>query len=199
VSDWLTKLPRRDPITTQLITDARAESTPEQSRAERDVERMTRVDRENAARAYPEHKPTGRGSTDSGYALDAKGSPPTQAGKLAALYSSELDAANAALDAKVATIDAHGYAGKEAPVEVVGLDAAPADNRKQACKACESWIHERDNGLATILRGPELAAYRALRAAATAAHEAQQSMVATGQALRDALTAWGAVVAPGKP
>lgn len=48
------------------------------------------------------------------------------------------------------------------------------------------------------LVGPELAAYLKLRAAASAAHAAQQTMATTAADLREAMQAWGAVVAPGK-
>lgn len=48
------------------------------------------------------------------------------------------------------------------------------------------------------LVGAELVAYSRLRAAALQAHTAQQAAAAAGQALREAMQAWGAVVAPGK-
>lgn len=79
----------------------------------------------------------------------------------------------------------------------------------QGCTSCADWavkngvefarqMAARETPPDTLtLSGAKLAAYRQLETAAAAAHEAQQTMTTTGVALREAIQAMCAALAPG--
>lgn len=104
-------------------------------------------------------------------------------------------------EARQQIVDARGeptVAELEAQAGDAQLQSVPEIVRPASgCKACDSFAWELDNGKAVILRGPALAAYRQLEVAAAAAHEAQQTMTTAGVALREAIQAMCAALAPG--
>jgi hypothetical protein len=123
---------------------------------------------------------------------------------------SEDTAAAAAWDAQMGPYERAYAANKrrteEAKAQIADARAEPEDH---GLAAGDYSLEERDVAKAfrgidptppdtLTLSGAKLAAYRQLEAAAAAAHRAQDEMATTGVALREAIQALCAAIAPGK-
>jgi hypothetical protein len=76
-------------------------------------------------------------------------------------------------------------------------NAPTAFRSGNGCKNCDANSEMVADGKMLILRGPELAAYRQLQAAAQQAQIAQSAMATSGGILREAIQGLCAVIAPG--
>lgn len=169
---------RRDVMTEQLIAEAREPAT--------DAEVQAQAEDPQLVAAKPHHAPCAADVNHSGVCTRADGT-------AILVKRSEVPMTNAGkLDSVLKAID-DGRLSPQAAHRV--MDSAPdAFERTMQAEIDAAPPPEPTY----VLTGAELVAYARMRAAAFQAHAAQQAAASAGQALREAMQAWGAVVAPGK-